>query len=428
LSSRNSSMSSKEGRGSAARLRQIQIYLPEKISRKKQDEIAKKGIPRNWCRYACSSYGLDNYTGDNFPEQFQNAIDREVYSQARINSDWAEWDDTYLYMKDKDEGYIDSNFDSSTFMRLKLNGVLFIDSGGQIVFSRGHDIIRNRETPFPESLAGQISGVYNQGVGNINGLTMIDGRISLITTHLILKSDGSGPQKGILVMIRYLDESQIEEISLITGLNIDVLPMDNKLLAGFFQGTDGKMETRITKPINITVIQGYGIMNDIYAQPQFLVKIEAGRAIYLQGLKIITYFVITILSCAIILGILLSLALDRVFIRKLKMLNRKIDIAANDETNRARIYLPGNDEFSELAAKIDRNLHQLRQSIIEKRDIIKDQEKAEEDLKNNAEELKAKTETLEKLNRLTIGRELKMVELKKLLEELNKNGKKGDAR
>ena len=51
---------------------------------------------------------------------------------------------------------------------------------------------------------------------------------------------------------------------------------------------------------------------------------------------------------------------------------------------------------------------------------ITERKKAEEELKKVNEQLKSKVEEFEKLNKLSVGRELRMVELKKRIEELEK--------
>ncbi len=54
-----------------------------------------------------------------------------------ITADWAHWDDTYQYMVEPGQNYIDSNYTDDTFDNLNVNAFLLVDTSGGIVFERG---------------------------------------------------------------------------------------------------------------------------------------------------------------------------------------------------------------------------------------------------------------------------------------------------
>ena len=68
-----------------------------------------------------------------------------------------------------------------------------------------------------------------------------------------------------------------------------------------------------------------------------------------------------------------------------------------------------------LLSRLELHGKQVLQAVV--RDITK-QKKAEEELKKINQELKSKVEELERFNQLIVDRELKMVELKKRIKEL----------
>src|SRR6185369_7313494 len=53
--------------------------------------------------------------------------------------DWARWDDTYQFMKDKNEAYIKSNLGNASIANLKINTMAFVDAEGTIVFKKSID-------------------------------------------------------------------------------------------------------------------------------------------------------------------------------------------------------------------------------------------------------------------------------------------------
>jgi len=79
-------------------------------------------------------------------------------------------------------------------------------------------------------------------------------------------------------------------------------------------------------------------------------------------------------------------------------LNEKIDVKSKDE-------------ISELALSINKMVKDLKESTISKKEL-------EKQVKDKTKELQLKVDELEKFNKLTVGRELKMIELKKRIKEL----------
>jgi sensor domain CHASE-containing protein len=54
-------------------------------------------------------------------ERALNALSNELSILDATNSDWALWDDTYTFIEDADEDYIQSNLVDGTFTGLRLN-------------------------------------------------------------------------------------------------------------------------------------------------------------------------------------------------------------------------------------------------------------------------------------------------------------------
>jgi len=105
---------------------------------------------------------------------------------------------------------------------------------------------------------------------------------------------------------------------------------------------------------------------------------------------------------------------------------------------RVQAKIKTNDEFEELAKQFNSmvvNLRLARDMLEEQKNILEVRVKArtreleelaqslEEKVKERTRELEERIEELEKIHRLTVERELKMVELKKKIEELQKKEK-----
>ncbi len=88
------------------------------------------------------------YTGQNV-ERALAALSQILLELETTTADRASWDDTYAFIETRDDEYIRSNLLDETFITLGLNLMMFIDSSGQIVFSKAFDL--QTESPIPKS-------------------------------------------------------------------------------------------------------------------------------------------------------------------------------------------------------------------------------------------------------------------------------------
>ncbi len=86
-----------------------------------------------------------------------NAFFDNLLTLKQTAEDNAEWDDTYAFMADGKPDYVKSNFPDETFAIMRINFLFLVDTSGAIVFSRGLDLVSNREIPIPPSLQAQLS-------------------------------------------------------------------------------------------------------------------------------------------------------------------------------------------------------------------------------------------------------------------------------
>ncbi|HOL42179.1 MAG TPA: CHASE4 domain-containing protein, partial [Methanospirillum sp.] len=89
------------------------------------------------------------------PEVAQKVIqilDMEKKSLAIFIHDWGVWDDTYRFVQDGNEQYIQSNLQESTFSSSQLNLVVYMNATGGIVYQRGYDYRNQTDLPIPDDV------------------------------------------------------------------------------------------------------------------------------------------------------------------------------------------------------------------------------------------------------------------------------------
>ena len=64
------------------------------------------------------------------------AVNRELEHLSLFCYDWAESDDSYRFVKDRNQEFIDSNLGENTFLHDRLALIFFIGKSGRVVWGR----------------------------------------------------------------------------------------------------------------------------------------------------------------------------------------------------------------------------------------------------------------------------------------------------
>jgi sensor domain CHASE-containing protein len=65
--------------------------------------------------------------------------------------DWAAWDDTYAFIQDLNEDYIESNLVDETFIGAELNIIVYVNTNGEIVFGKAFDLKMKTNFLYPKA-------------------------------------------------------------------------------------------------------------------------------------------------------------------------------------------------------------------------------------------------------------------------------------
>ena len=70
-------------------------------------------------------------------ERAVNAIEQQESSIASITKDWAAWNDTYEFVQDRNQKYLDSNIYEDVFVNLNLDVMAIVGRSGEYIFAQG---------------------------------------------------------------------------------------------------------------------------------------------------------------------------------------------------------------------------------------------------------------------------------------------------
>ena len=312
----------------------------------------------------------EQYLTNNIKQSIK-VIDNKINSMVTTAWDWAAWDDTYNYISDGNQGYVDSNLVDENYTNLSINLFALIDNNKNIKYIGLCDLKNNTPVEvsddFKTTLLNEKKLIHhNYEQSQVAGIAMINGIPTLIVSVPILKSDDSGPVNGTLIMGQYLNKEISNLISTSVGYPVNLYNInanDTKqyetIIKSLTSNKDPNKNIEI-QYLSDNQISGYTIIKDIYGNPIVLLQILLPRDIYQQGVKHINEFyifisVIAFLSCLIIFIILRKIVLIR--IENLSI--AAIDIGKNRDFAR-NIAVKGNDEISKLTNSFNSMLGEMR--------------------------------------------------------------------
>jgi PAS domain S-box-containing protein len=238
--------------------------------------------------------------------------------------DWSQWNDTYEFIeKGPETNYKQSNLNAETLANVNINLILYINSSGKLVYGTGLDIAKQQKIPIPEAIKEHITpnSVLLRSPDKpdrqniLTGLVLLSSRPMLLTSQPILTSKGTGPMRGTLIFGRYLDIGKIQQLA--SRYNVSVWAINDPKMPADFQKVQQSLSRRqeiVVRPVNDQVIYGYTVIYDIYQRPALLLRTDAPRTIYHQGVTHWRYLLIWLAIVFLVFGVVAARLIDKLML------------------------------------------------------------------------------------------------------------------
>jgi signal transduction histidine kinase len=318
---------------------------------------------------------LEQANAQDSVKKVRNIMIKELDELDGTAWDWAAWDDTYAFMEDGNEEYLESNLVPGTFTALRLNFMLYLDSSGQLVYGKAVNLESESEVPLPEGIEVHIAPgsplLQHEDVeSTVTGLIVLPEGPMLVASRPILTSEDEGPIRGTLIMGRALDATEIASLSKISHLNLSVQLLTDEPLPLEIQAAQAALSEEapvLVQPRDDQTITGYILMEDLYGAPSLIVKTELTREIYEYGQTAMNYFIVAILVVGLIFIVLILVLLEFQVLAPLSKLSKSMDAITKRRDASERVPETGKDELLTLAEKINNMLTSLEGSLTELR-------------------------------------------------------------
>jgi diguanylate cyclase (GGDEF)-like protein len=294
--------------------------------------------------------------------RFNKSLNREIENLGALTNDWAAWDDTYNFMENQNQEYINSNLVEDTYSELGLNFIIYLDNNGTMIFKKAFDLENGVEIPLQNSIYLYMKNLVSalpitledenhQGVFSENGLPV------LFAARPILNSLDEGPSHGTLIFGKYLSGTLFDNLSSSVDSEIFILPYSLEQYNLYPQSSaDPEIHINISRPDKVYF---YSLIKDSSNVPIYIIEQILPRTIYQQGLKSSRDFLNSLIISSLIVALIILIALEFGFLRRFSKLTQGIKNFKAEKPNSIVMILKGRDELSILSNEIHNALMQL---------------------------------------------------------------------
>ena len=325
--------------------------------------LASVTIDRTYAR-------LDNESARRQVLRAHSYIDYVLGAFGSTCSDWAYWDDTYQYVVDHNPAYADSNLSPSSLATIEVDIMLFLDTNGKIV----HAGLQTPTSQTPDDTPPDLIIQFGPGTAlltqalrqpGLTGYMLVGGRVAFVAARPILTSARTGPAQGVLVFVRYPDETFFAGMAKTIGGNVtfqaadQVQPetVESRALTLLATG-----QPTVGLPTGTDEVRGFTKLTDLSGSTTLLLSTTAKRT---QSAEIAQLKRIVVAVTSMIVVLLLGLGLlvlNRTFMRRIASLGSQVAEVGHTSDLALRVHLPGSDELSQLATDVNTTLESLQQT------------------------------------------------------------------
>lgn len=307
------------------------------------------------------------------------AIEREIYHLDKFTTDWAYWDDAYLFIKDRNKKFIDSNLSSSSvFTENNLTLIGFIDLRGDVIWGKTYGLESDTgpETFDSDSVFNIRSLIHGRDSHESNsGIIVTKYGALFICSAPILKSDLEGPANGTLIMGRIINENVVHELSEQTKLDLMLWNVSDNTIPDadkdiFLKTRQDKQHKISIEQVSESLLHCYTVIYDINKQPALFARIAIPRDIAKQLSNTIFYVTLSIILAGTLFVALLLFLLNIIVSKPISILTKNVIqvkergelVPFKNEDRRDEIGILA-EEFNSLVQQLDHEITEHKKTI-----------------------------------------------------------------
>jgi two-component system NtrC family sensor kinase len=303
-------------------------------------------------------------------ERCVEALRREIYHLDTFNHDWAAWDDTYAFVRDRNSEYIQSNLVAQTFVDNNLNLIYVCDGQGTVVWGEIRDVDTWQKIQLAElsTLALPLNHIllaHGDIDSSISGTFMTELGPLLVSSRPIVTTNNEGPIRGTLIMGRFLSKDIVQTLVVQTRVNFQLWPTKE----GLVPMEDRDVVARISpkepffiREASIDTLHAFAMFPDIRGTPALLLRADVPKEITAQGTAALRFATLSLFSVGLLVLVVLWILLRQTVLGPIGHLTARAVSIGRKNGLPAPPSVPGTDEIRTLTHEFDHMVEQLAQA------------------------------------------------------------------
>jgi PAS domain S-box-containing protein len=306
-------------------------------------------------------------------KRVQNALQGELTELDSTAGDWAPWNETRDFVLDGNKEYINNNLVDVTLVNLRLNFMIFFNASDKLIYAKGVDLIEGKEKSVTKTLIKPLLSYkslfqHTNPSDSKTGIILLPESPVLIAAWPISNNEVQEPVHGTLIIGRYLDDKEIQNLMEKTELSINFTRADSSKLPSDFETARSLLSKEVPvviQELNTETIAGYTKLDDINGNPGLFLKVEMPRDILKHGRYSTDYFMWVLLFVGVIVLLVLLATLQITILGPIGKLSRHILAVGKSGDLSVRLPMKRKDEIGILANEFDNMLTQLQKRSTE---------------------------------------------------------------
>ncbi len=322
-------------------------------------------------------------------ERVLESIASEQKHLQMLAGDWAQWDDTFEFVQDKNNDYVESNLAWESLSGASgVHLLYYIDNQDSVVWGEVFSPQEEKNITLPEFSEDFLKENHRwwrpDSGDDIAGIVLTERGPMLICSLNILSSAGKGASAGRLIMGRFLSEQLIGALREQTKVRFNVYPLRQEgeltVPANNAPGYLDKILPNLSDLLSVIQSEGiarevvsdkrinaYGLVDDLLGNPAIMIEAEINRDIMQQGhyaarIVFISVFVaLTFIFCTATIGFFLYSAgiyrANQQIQRKVEQRTKELNEARKQAEIATQNALAANEAKTEFLANIS---HEIR--------------------------------------------------------------------